>query len=126
MADIAWADVIARYPGDAALAAVDPGAGDSWAKLANGLSAKFFGGDDSEKYKTARILYAAHFALGGGGGGGAAAAGPVTSESEGGVTRSYAVTSTAAISGSHASTSYGRLYDELVRSSPYRILGGCT
>lgn len=121
MAAIAWDDVTARFPSDAALAAVDPDAGAAWAELANGLSASYFGGEDSAKYKTARILYAAHFALGGGmSGDGAAVAGPVISESEGGVSRSYAHTS-AAIAASHGTTSYGRLFDELVRSSPRRV-----
>jgi len=122
MADIAWTDVTARFPNDAELAAVDPDvAGAGWAALANGLSASFFGGKDSEKYKTARILYAAHFALGGGTGGGQVAAGPVIEQTEGGVTERYAVTSTTSVDGVHNATSYGRLFDELMRSCPRRL-----
>jgi hypothetical protein len=120
---ITWSDVLARFPSDAALAAIDPDvAGAAWAELANGLSASYFGGEDGQKYKTARILYAAHCALAGGGTGGSGnqAAGPVIAESEGGVSRSYAVTQTS-LGGGHGTTSYGQLFDALVRSSPRRI-----
>ena len=127
MADITWADVTGptgMFPDDAALGAVPVQAQAIILGRVNRLSAQFFGGVDSDKYKLARIYLAAHLGAGGGVGGNAAA-GPVTSESEGGVSRSYAVVP-GAVSGSHNGTSYGRLYDELVRSSPYRILGGCS
>lgn len=122
MAAIAWADVIARFPSDATLAALPVPAQTEILALVNGtLSPTFFGGEASVKYKAARVYYAAHLALAGGMAGNVAA-GPVTSESEGGVSRSYAVASSQA-DGSNSNTSYGRMFDALVRSSPYRIGG---
>lgn len=120
MPPIAWADVTGMFPTDATLAALPVGAQNMILDRVNTeLSATYFGGDATPRYKLARIYYAAHLGIAGGTGG-AAAAGPVISESEGGASRSYALL-TSAQSGAHSMTSYGRLFDELVRSSPRRI-----
>jgi hypothetical protein len=119
MADIVWTDVTDMFPLDAALAALPGPAQDNILDYVNnGLSPRYFGGKDSGKFKLARIYWAAHLAVAPGVGG-AAAAGPVTAKSEGGVSIQYGW-SGSSMSGGNGSTSYGRLFDELVRSSPYR------
>ena len=59
MADIDWDDVEAHYPG---LASVDEDAQTDLLAFVNNeaLSASVFGGEDSAKYKLARIHYLAH------------------------------------------------------------------
>lgn len=122
MADILWSDVTTMFPNDAGLAAVPVGAQTLILRFVNtSLSARFFGGEDSAKYELARIYLAAHEATANGLTGGAAAATAVISESEGGVSRSYATPSASAATGEHSSTEYGRRFDVMVRSSPYRI-----
>jgi len=123
---ITWAAVLARFPGDPALAALDPDAGELWAADAALLSAEFFGA----RYELAQILWAAHYALapgtpGSSGAGGAA--GPVTSRSEGGVSESYAAPSSGSSSFSASDawwslTKYGLMFASLLRSSPRRIV----
>jgi hypothetical protein len=120
MADIAWADVTGAFPGDAALAAVSPALQAVILDRVNKeLSATFFGGVDSAKFKLARLAFAAHIATASLPGN--AAAGPVVSEGIDDLSRAYAVT----VSGSHASTGYGQTFDSLMRSSPRRV-GICT
>lgn len=66
--------------------------------------------------RLARIFLAAHFGtlirLGAGG-----AAGPVTSESAGGVRRSYGMIATGSGSGSYATTRYGQIFADLIDGS---------
>lgn len=121
---ISWSDVLARFPGDPALAAFDEDAGEAWAADAALLSASFFGA----RYELAQILWAAHHALatgGPGGSGGGGPAGPVTMRSEGGVTESYAAPNAGSFSADEAwwsLTRYGRMFAALLRSSPRRIM----
>lgn len=120
MADIAWQDVLDAFPTDAQLAAMPPALTNVIIERVNTeISATFFGGSESAKFKLARFAMAAHMAL-------TmlpanAAAGPVTAETIDDLSRSYAVT----VTGSHASTGYGQTFDDLARSSPYRIGVGC-
>jgi hypothetical protein len=116
MADIAWADVTGAFPADVVLAAVPlPLQGVILDRVNKELSATFFGGVDSAKFKLARLSFAAHMGIVLSPGN--AAAGPVISEGIDDLSRAYAVT----VKGSHASTGYGQAFDALVASSPYRI-----
>jgi hypothetical protein len=123
---ITWAQVLARFPSDPALAAVDADAGELWATDAGLLSESFFGA----RYELAQILWAAHFALAPGTPGSSGAggpAGPVTSRSEGGVSESYAAPSSGSNTFSASDswwslTKYGQMFASLLRSSPRRIL----
>lgn len=118
MAAITWADVQTL---DAALSAVDPGLRVVILARVEKLSSSFFGGVDDPKYKLARMLLAAHIATPyAAAAGGGSASGPVTSESEGGVSRSYAVNHVA-LTGTHSGTAHGRAFDDLVRSSPGQL-----
>lgn len=120
MAAILWSDVTDAFPDDSALAAVPPDLQNEFLKLVNEeLSAAFFGGVDSARFRLARIYFAAHLASGGGAAGGGVAAGPIIEEEEGGVRVRYAVDN--ATSGSaNQSTSYGRTFDQFVRMSSKR------
>jgi hypothetical protein len=112
---ITWADVIAMFPAEAALAAVPVPAQDLILARVAELSRSFFG----ERYELAQIYLAAHLAIVGAQGA-ASPAGPVIAQSEGGVSISYAAPMSSSV-GPHASTSYGRLFDDLVRASPGRV-----
>jgi hypothetical protein len=87
-----------------------------------------FGGEASQQFLLARALYAAHFGkrhlMAASGGAGSAAAGPVISQSEGGVSQTFANVSGSSGSGSAGSdlgtTMYGRMFADLVRVSPGR------
>lgn len=121
MAALAWADVEDL---DSSLSTATAGLRAMILGRVEQLSATFFGGADSAIYKLARALLAAHIAapiVAASGGGGAAPAGPITSESEGDVSRSYASVSSTSFSGSHSSTVHGRAFDELVRSMPGQL-----
>lgn len=121
MAAIAWSDVTGMFPADTTLAAIPAAAQTAILAYVNeDLSASYFGGEASAKLKLARIYWAAHMAVSGGLGG-EASSGPVTSREEGGVRETYAVSGAGIPSSSNRTTSYGRLFDELVRSSPYRV-----
>lgn len=74
-----------------------------------------------EAYKLVRLYLAAHFGtLSVPGASGSAVAGPVISESVGGITRTYALTSDASAS-SFSSTSHGQMYAFLIRTSKARL-----
>lgn len=121
MAAIAWADVVAI---DATLSTADAALQAVVLARVEKLSSRFFGGVDAPEYKLARMLLAAHIAapiVAAAGGGGSGPSGPVTSESEGDVSRSYATASSASFSGSHSTTVHGRAFDELVRSRPGQL-----
>ena len=119
MADITWSDVTGMFPTDQILAGLGVPAQDLiLGRVNKRLSASYFGGKDDERFTLARIYLAAHMGVMGALGHGAAA-GPVIAETEGGVSRSYAVMGL--IAGQHSSTSYGRLFDDLVRSMPGRV-----
>lgn len=121
---ITWAQVLARFPGDAALAAVDAGAGDAWATEAGKLSASFFGA----RYELAQIVWAAHWALATGAPGSSGAggpAGPVIARSEGDVSESYAAPASSSMSATDpfwGTSAYGRMFAALLRSSPGRLI----
>lgn len=117
MADITWAHVTDHA---AELATVDVDAQtDILAYVNSSLVSAEFGGEDSSTYKLARIYLAAHTATLGPVSGGAGAAGPVTAEAAGGLSRSYGFIASMTIAG-YDSTSYGRLFAQLVRRSPAR------
>lgn len=119
MAALQWSDVVEL---DANLDTVPAGLQTVILARVENLSPTFFDGEDGPLYALARRLLAAHlaapYAASSSGSGGAT--GPVTSRSEGGVSESYAVPSLS-LSGSHSSTSHGRAFDELVKSSPNRV-----
>lgn len=119
MAAIAWADVTAMAP---ELATVDVGAQVTILAHVNAaLSVSTFGGEAAPKLRLARILLAAHYGTGVASGG-AAPAGPVVSESDGGLSRTYAQPGGGDSAGSAwASTSYGRELAALIRSSAARL-----
>lgn len=119
MADIAWPDVTTAFPNEAALAAVPVPLQAPILERVNKLSANFFGGADSARFKLARLYLAAHMALTTVPGN--AAAGPVTAEAIDDLSRQYAVM----VTGSHGATGYGQAFDELLRSSAGR-LGLCS
>jgi len=78
-----------------------------------------FGGEGSATLRLARIYMAAHYgtvtARGGTG-----PAGPVTSESAGGLSRSYGLVTSGGSGDEMATTGYGQAYMSLVRRSPAR------
>ena len=118
MADITWTDVTDLAP---QLASVPVAAQAMYLADANqSLAAAEFDGADGPKFKLARIYLAAHFAtfsnIAAGG-----TSGPVTGESAGGLSVTYANTSIATGWASvYDSTPYGRLYLTLVMRSPAR------
>ena len=79
-----------------------------------------FDGEGSPRLRMARILAAAHLGKMSVSGG-AAPAGPVTSESDGGLSRSYAAPSMSSTSSSWESTTYGRQYLQMLRTSTMRL-----
>lgn len=123
MADIAWSDVTGKFPNDAALAATPVGAQTDILAYVNAeLSASFFGGASSAKFKLARIYMAAHMATSDASGGGAAAAGPLIEESlPGPVTRKYASPAAQTSDDPLELTSYGRMYVQLRKTSAIRF-----
>lgn len=121
MADLVWSDVsdvIDRPPGLVPMASVPELVQNAILAYVNdALSANYFGGEESITYKLARVYLAAHIATVTETN--AVPAGPLTGEIEGGLQRTYAVIQNLT-NNVHGSTSYGRLYDDLVRSSPGR------
>ncbi len=115
MADIIWTDVV-DFASE--LSALDSEAQTAILAYVNdALSPKAFGGEDSPKLKLARIYLAAHVGTLSRGGGGPS--GPVTSETAGNISRTYAAAGGAPSDWS--STSYGQLYIALVRTSRARL-----
>lgn len=82
------------------------------------LDAAIWGGESSPKLRLARIYLAAHYGTLARSNGNAAA-GPVISESAGGLSRTYANMSVVGATRLD-STSWGRLYSELVATTPAR------
>jgi len=115
MADIEWCDVV-EY--DQSLSEVSNGTQlVILGHVNNYLDVSLFGGEDDDTVKLLRILLAAHIgtmALRGGSG----ATGPISSESTGGISRSYAVAMTS--SGSLGSTTHGQTFTEIIRNSAAR------
>ncbi len=116
MADIVWTDVtdfaseLSTVDSDAQVVIL--------AYVNDALSVSAFGGETSPKLKLARIYLAAH--VGTLSRGGTPMAGPVTSETDGTIARSYAARAIANPS-DWDSTSYGQLYAALVRTSRARL-----
>lgn len=117
MAAIDWTAVIAHAP---ELAAVSSQARtEILAHVNTALDVEVFGGEDAPKTRLARIYLAAHLGAGVANSGGSTSVGAVTSESAGGLSRSYgqaAVVATASL----GSTSYGQAYLALVNTSAAR------
>lgn len=80
-----------------------------------------FDGEAGVTTRLARIYLAAHLGSGVGQGASGAAGGPVTSESMGGLSRSYSVASVATAMDATGSTAYGRMYEALVNNSLARL-----
>lgn len=126
MAAIVWADVTGMFPSDGVLAAIPVAAQTNILAHVNGeLSANFFGGESAPKTKLARIYLAAHMAVTGGAGS-AITVGPLVSEKLGPLEQTFSDKYPPNMNfsgpvGIHGSTTYGRLFDELVRTSPYRV-----
>lgn len=121
MAAIDWAAVLAMFPADPALAALPvPAQTDILAYVNTTLAVRVFGGEESPKLRLARIYLAAHYATASGPSA-AGLSGVVTSESVGigSASRSYAAPN--ASSSAWGSTSYGRLYAELLRTTSARF-----
>jgi hypothetical protein len=115
VAAIVWADVTAHASD---LSTVSAGAQtDVLAYVNDTVDPDKLGGEASARYRLARIYLAAHFGtvvLAQG----TPPAGPVTSESVGGVSRTYGVAAGASGSASEiASTGWGREYLALIRRS---------
>lgn len=122
MSAIAWSDVTGTFPTDTLLVNLPvPAQTDILSYVNTVLSVAFFGGDGI-KLRLARLYFAAHMgfteALRGAAG---TITGPLIQETSGGLSRSYATGIAGIRATSHASTGYGQLFDDLVRSSPMRI-----
>ena len=122
MSAIAWSDVTGTFPTDTLLLNLPVAAQTDILSFVNTeLAVAFFGGDGI-KLRLARIYFAAHVgfteALRGAAG---TVVGPLIGESAGGLSRSYATGIAGIRATSHASTGYGQLFDDLVRSSAMRI-----
>ena len=116
MAAIDWDDVVSHAP---ELSTTDVDAQDDILDHVNtALVVAKFGGESSGRLKLARIYLAAHLASVSGQGG-VGVAGPVTSETAGGLSRTYAVLSATAQQELQGST-YGQLFLDLVRTSSAR------
>jgi len=113
---IAWPDVVAFAP---ELATMPVSAQDDILAHVNfAFNPSMLGGDHAGRLRLARIYLAGHLgtitatAL-------ATAGGPVTSETAGGLSRSYSVAT--AVNVSFAATGYGRALQELLRTSRARL-----
>ena len=118
MAGIAWDDVVNLAPD---LSGVSYGAQDLILEYVNdALAVDQFGGEDALSLKMARIYLAAHMAVlertAASG-----SPGQVVSESVGGLSRTYASSSSGAATG-FAATSYGRAYLDIVHRSMGRVM----
>lgn len=117
MASITWTDVTNHAP---ALSSVVAGAQtDILAYVNLLLTVSLFGGEAAAKTKMARVYAAAHFgtlellATNG-------AAGAVSSETAGGLTRTYGTTATAATDPDWGSTAHGQMFVNICRTTPAR------
>lgn len=111
MAAIIWTDVVAVAP---ELEELDEAATTMILDHVNTvLNTRAFGGEESPRLKLARVYLAAHMASGLGVAGGG---GEVTSESMGGLSRSY-VDGSSALGGDISETGYGRQYLMIVNQS---------
>ena len=116
MAALAWSDVVNHA---AALSPLDAEAQTDLLAYGNGvLVPNDFGGETGAPLKLARIYLAAHFATLAKSTASASVAGPVTSESGGGLSRSYGTVIGAA--SSLGETRYGRMFAALLARSPGR------
>lgn len=116
MSDITWDDVLVVAPA-LTTSVVALAARTAFLKFVNeSVQASEFGGVDDETFTLARAYLAAHFAAMVGQGV-MGAAGPVTSESELGVSRSYAFVPMMQM-GMLARTNYGLMFVTLVRMGP--------
>lgn len=116
MAPIAWSDVVAY---SSALAAADPIVQADILELVNASFASLpsvFDGEDGGKTRLARIYIALHFASLPGAGE-QRPAGAVTSETRGGLSRSYAPPASGSGSETWNDTQWGRRYLQLLRGS---------
>lgn len=127
MAAIIWTDVVAFSAGLAGLPVAAQDGILAWVNTA--LDVSVFDGEAGPKTKLARIYLAAHTASLGDAGSSGETAGPVTSETAGGLTRSYGAVATGPVADSiYGSTAFGRAYLMLVRTSVARagvLLNGC-
>lgn len=115
MAPISWADVSAHAP---ELSGVDLTVQADlilWANTA--WNPAEFGGEDHITYRLLRIYSVAHFATIGPTSGGQASTAEVSSESAGGLSRSYSLTTD---SSTFSGSSYGEWVKDLIRKSPAR------
>lgn len=112
MAAIIWTDVTAFAP---SLSTIAAGAQTDLLAFVNAeLKVSVFGGETAPKTRLARIYLAAHFATAGRRGG---AGGALTSESAGGLSKSYG---SAMSDDLLATTQFGQLFLTLVDASPAR------
>lgn len=116
MAAIAWVDVVAFAPLLSTVA--EDAQVDILAYVNQAIDTSLFGGESSPMLRMARIFLAAHFGSMPGQSS-TGAVGPVTSESAGGLSRSYAQT-VATGSSSFESTTYGQQYVELCKRTAAR------
>lgn len=129
MADITWNDVVKIAPApELAGSAVPIEAQTEILRFVNreALNVRIFGGEDSSKYKLARVFLAAHFGslqaqatMGGSSG----TTGMITSESEGGLSRSYSQVSDVpgADDTSWGASVYGQKYAAITRTTLSRL-----
>lgn len=121
MADIIWADVTAIAT---ELTSIDGAARVYILAYVNGpgVNPDILDGESGPMTRLARIYLAAHIGSGVGKGASGSAGGAVTSESAGGLSRSYAAPPLPPTTpGSHASTDYGRRFDDIIGNSLGRI-----
>ncbi len=119
MAAVTWADVVAKVPAPELESLVEDAQDDILAYVHETLNVRKLGGEKSARLRRARLLLAAHI------GtlckrGAVPIAGPVIAESRGGLSRSYALITTAA-SGPFGATTYGQAYEALIRTSAARL-----
>ena len=117
MADIDWDMVIALAP-ELTTGVTEDAQDMILAHVNADLDASMFDGEDGPTFRLARIWLAAHLATAGASGSGGAT-GPVTSESVGGMSVSYGTLATTAAA--IGTSTYGRLYLELVQNSFARL-----
>jgi hypothetical protein len=120
MAAILWSDVVMIAT---ELTTVSDGARVMILDYVNGpaMDPDCFDGEAGYTTRMARIYLAAHMACSIGTGASGASGGPVTSESMGGLSRSYSTGSVAASADATGSTDYGRRYESLVNNSLARL-----
>lgn len=120
MADILWASVLALAP---ELTTVNDQARAFILSYVNGpgVDPACFDGEAGPTTRLARIYLAAHMGAGVDKGAAGAAGGPVTSESAGGLSRSYSVGAVASSADQTGSTAYGRMFESLVKNSLARL-----